>query len=273
MRPMVRAALLAMPLAAGVATAQVPVDLHTWSAQSYPAVAGFGAGVWNVALDGSSVHQTVNGQPTLFASDFNAHGTEVTGRIRVNSNNDNDYIGFALGYDVGDIGDPAADYLLVDWKQGTQFFDFGNPSTTPGSTAPTGLAVSRVTGVPTADEFWGHTNFAAHPGGAVAELQRGTTRGSTGWVVGSTYEFRFVFQPTLLQVYVDGGLELSVNGAFANGRMAFYNFSQADVTYSAFTVRQVAIVPEPATVALVGTGLLALAGLARVTGRARRAAA
>ena len=87
--------------------------------------------------------------------------------------------------------------------------------------------------------------------------------GSTGWVDGTTYEFRFVFQPNLLQVFVDGALEISVNGAFADGSMAFYNFSQADVTYSAFTVRQVALVPEPATLALAATGLLGVALVAR----------
>lgn len=254
---------LAIGLMAGTAAAQVPVDLNSWSAQSYPAVAGFGAGVWTVAPDGNSVRQSVNGQPTLFASDFLAQGTEVSGRIRVNTASDNDFIGFALGYRFGDILNADADYLLVDWKQGDQFFNFGSPSNTPGSTAESGLAVSRVTGIPTADEFWGHTNFAEDANGAVEELQRATTLGNTGWVTGTEYEFRFVFLPNLLQVFVNGGLELSINGDFADGSMAFYNFSQADVTYSAFTVRQFDPVPEPSTYALLATGLAVLGVMAR----------
>lgn len=74
--------------------------------------------------------------------------------------------------------------------------------------------------------------------------------------VGTTYSFRFVFLLNLLQVLVDDAIQISVNGACNNGSMAFYNLSQADVTDSVFTVRQVSTVPEPSTVVLLATGLL-----------------
>ena len=95
----------------------------------------------------------------------------------------------------------------------------------------------------------------------MTELARGLTLGNTGWVVGVTNEFRFVFQPNSLQVFVNNVMQLNINGSFNDGSMAFYNFSQADVTYSAFTVEQVTITPEPASVALMATGLLAIGGL------------
>ncbi|HEU4430553.1 MAG TPA: PEP-CTERM sorting domain-containing protein [Myxococcota bacterium] len=257
------APLLGAPLGAQAA----PVDLNDWSAESYPAVAGFGAGVWTPAVDGSSVHQSVNGQPTLYVSDFTAFGTDVRGSIQVNSNNDDDYIGFAIGYQPGDASNASADYLLVDWKQTQQTFDFGDPSTTPGSTAFEGLAVSRVSGIPTADEFWGHVNFDADASG-LQELARGVTLGGTGWDELTTYEFRFVFLPNSLMVFVDDQLELSIDGSFSNGSLAFYNFSQADVTYSAFTIDPV---PEPSSRALMLVAAAALGVLAHERGALQRA--
>jgi len=243
-------------------SAAAPVDLSTWTAESYPAVSGFGAGVWTVSGDGSSVFQSVNGQPTMFYSDFNAINTEVTGTINV-SGSDNDYIGFALGFSPGDSSNADADYLLLDWKRGTQSFNFGAPSDiTPGSTALAGLAVSRVTGLPTADEFWGHVDFTENPAGGVTELARANTLGSTGWLTSTDYDFTFVFQSNRLQVFVDGVSEIDIAGSFNDGRLAFYNFSQAGVTYSAFTTMP-APVPVPGALLLFSSGLLGLLGYCR----------
>ncbi len=239
-----RNALACCLLLAPAITFAAPIDLNTWTAESYPAVSGFPAGSWNVSGDGSSVLQTANGQATFFYSDFSAMGTDVTGTIRVGSSSDDDYIGFALGFNPGDTANSLADYLLIDWKKSTQYYNFGSPSTTPGTDGNVGLAVSRVTGIPTADELWGHTDFDSHPGGEVEELARGTNLGSTGWANHTDYSFRFLFYSHSLQVYVNDVLEIDINGSFSDGRMAFYNFSQNNVTYSAFDVEPAPSVPD-----------------------------
>ncbi len=240
----------------------VPVDLTPWTAESYPAVAGFGAGVWTVAVDGSSVLQSVNGQPTLFHSDFNAINSDITGTIN-SGGGDDDMIGFALGFNPGDTSNANADYLLIDWKRNTQAFNFGAPSDTPDSTALRGLAVSRVSGLPTADEFWGHVNFAENPAGGLEELARGNTLGDTGWLANTDYSFRFIFQSNHLEVYVNDVLEININGSFNDGRLAFYNFSQANVSYSAFDTEPAPPVPLPASAWLFTSGLLGLTAMAR----------
>ncbi len=230
--------LLFMGLVSGGQTPFTPVPLFSWTPESYPAVSGFYPGLWTVSADGYSVFQSVNGQPTLFYSDFDVFNTEIEGTIQV-QNGDDDYIGFALGFQPEDTENPNADYLLIDWKMNDQDYNFGSPSHTPGSTAYRGLAVSKVFGTPTADEFWGHVNFdhwSSDLNNGLEELKRGETLGSAPWVNYESYTFRFEYTATSLKVWVNGSLEIDLTGEFNNGRIAFYNFSQANVNYISYVV-------------------------------------
>ena len=164
--------------------------------------------------------QSVNGDPTFYYSDFSALGAQLSGEITVKTSGDDDYIGFALGFEPGDTKNSNADYLLVDWKQGDQSW---------GGYGYRGIAVSRVTGVPSLQQFWTHT-------GKVAQLARGINLGRTGWRDYQTYKFEFEFSASRLRVFIDGTLELDVtapvSNPFTDGRLAFYNFSQAYVEYA-----------------------------------------
>jgi hypothetical protein len=244
------------------------VDLSTWTEESYPAVDGFLPGVWTVSEpEHLSVCQSINGQPTMFYSDFSAFDTQVQGQIYV-SGGDDDYIGFALGFQPGDASNPSADYLLIDWKQLDQNYNFGSPSCGGEGMAYEGLAVSRVTGIPTADEFWQHTDQDAPScsplGDGLTELARGINLGNEGWNQNQWYTFTFEFNQTSLKVYVDGILEIDIVGVFNNGRVAFYNFSQAEVCYSGYVVEaevQIDIKPgsDPNSINLGDNGLLPVA--------------
>jgi len=245
-----------------------PVDLNTWTAESYPSVSTFGNGIWTVNGGGDSVTQSVNGQPTLYYSDFNAQGTAVTGTIRNNGSSDDDYIGFVLGFQPGDSSNAAADYLLLDWKRNDQYYDFGQTNDGPPTTAVRGLALSRVTGIPTANEFWGHNDYALNTSGAVTELARGETLGNTPYNFFQDYNFSFDFGPNNLVVNVDGVQQFNIAGSFSNGRLGFYNFSQANVVYSAFEVEEGSF--PNSEVPLPASGLLILAGLGALAVAKRR---
>ncbi len=256
------AAILATTISVGAAGAAT-VDLTSWTTENYPAVSGFSGASWDVAADGSSVLQTVNGQPTIFYGGFSSFGLETTGKIEVTTGNDDDFVGFVLGFDAGDTSSATADYLLIDWKQATQSFDFsgGTANSTVGSQAPAGLAVSRVTGIPTADELWGHDNQVGNTNGGLVELARANTLGSTGWADNTEYEFSFDFGPNNLVVEVDGVEQFDLAGSFTNGSFGFYNFSQNAVRYSAFETNEGSFpspVPLPASLPLL---LVTLGGM------------
>ncbi len=257
----IKAAAFAASCGLSAAAYSAPVDLSTWTSNN------MGSSSWTVqnAPANDSVLQTVNGNPTVFfESGTNAQGVSLSGNIKVNTNYDDDYIGFVLGYDNGELGSSSTDFILVDWKQGNQ----GGC----GGLGAAGLAISRVTNSSTACNYWTHTS-------GVTELKRGTNLGSTGWADNTSYGFAINFTASLIEVFVDNVLEISLTAAeagiaaFDNGAFGFYNYSQSNVLYSAITedpvvVKQPNQVSEPATFAVWGAGILGFAAARR---RAKKA--
>ncbi|MEM6747693.1 MAG: PEP-CTERM sorting domain-containing protein [Pseudomonadota bacterium] len=209
------------PLVGGLAltlsgqAAAAPVDLSTWIAD--------GDGTWNLAADNNSVNQTVNGRPTVFHSGEDSQGLSLAGTITVNTSSDDDFVGFVLGYTQGDIdGNPDTDYILIDWKQGSQ----------GGWDA--GMAISRVTGGIDAafnslnSDAWDHV-------GNVEFIERATTLGNVGWSDNTTYNFDIEFTSSRVRVEVDGVEQFDITGTFADGAFGFYNYSQSNVIYAGIT--------------------------------------
>lgn len=224
------------------------IDLSTWQHD--------GQGTWTTqGVNNDSVFQSVNGQPTVFFEDgSNARNTAISGEITVQTTGDDDFIGFVLGYQDNEVTSNGSDFWLIDWKQGNQ------PS--GGSTALAGLALSHVTNGSVENYFWGH-----HTG--ISEIARGSSLGNTGWADNTTYSFDIIHTASLIQVKVDGNIELSVSAAqagvaeFNDGAYGFYNYSQSSVLYAGLEERVIDPpsqgVPEPTTLAIFGLGLLGLA--------------
>ena len=234
---------IAVSLAVTAGAAQAaPVDLSTWISED-----GFGTqppANWNLAGDNNSVTQTVNSDPGVFYDgNGSSQGKALSGTIRVNTASDDDFIGFVLGFDNGELNGTAAstDYWLVSWKQGNQNH--------LGEFAAAGLSLSHVTGTdPTGADLWGHV-------GVVNEVKRGTSLGNVGWSDLTEYTFDLIFTSTLIQVWVNGALEISHAGNFEDGGFGFFNYSQTNVTYAGIEEDVAPGIPLPAGLPLMLAGL------------------
>ncbi len=213
------------------------LELSSWSSN--------GDGVWDVSPDNFSVTQRINnGSPSVYFNNTSSQGQQFSGQMSVQARDDDDFIGFVLGYNAGDFTNDNADYLLIDWKQARQ------------NNAVAGLSIWHVTGALTTTVAWEHV---ATP--YFQELQRADTLGSVGWRDFQTYTFDILFTANAVQVFINDILQLSVSGSFSDGSFGLYSFSQQNVNFSNLEQEALpsAAVPEPSTLILFSLGLVMIA--------------
>lgn len=256
--------LAATGLLASVQAHAVAVDLTGWTAEG-------GSSSWNVQAGNDSVLQTVNGAPTVFfdPTATSSQGTALSGNIRVGSDGDDDFIGFVLGYSSGEIFSSSADFYLIDWKQGDQA-GWGQ-----------GLAISHVTNGSNGNTTGTGGSYWQHTAGEVNLITRADSLGNTGYDDLVDYAFNIIFTSNLIEVSVNGATEISITPAdvagvssFSDGSFGFYNYSQAQVLYSAIRSTDCSqnpdapecrgeTIPEPTTLALIAVGLLGMGAAGR----------
>ena len=200
-----------------------PVSFNTIDSESYP---GSNAN-WNISNGGRTGTQTVNtGHGTFGLMGADAWAATYTFEIAVvDGGGDDDFIGFVLGFNPGETGFGAnTDYFIIDWKK--------NDQASGGFPGPKGLALLHVTNTPTFTDLWTHR-------GPVAEVRRGATLGSVGWVTAATNSFEITNTQNTLRVFVNGtqqfnltASDLGLTGGFPPGEIGFYGLSQANVQYT-----------------------------------------
>ncbi len=234
-------------LVIGAPLAAAPVDLTTYMQD--------GRGTWTVGTPTDSVTYSNNTSPSIFYGQDESVGASLSANVRVNTRGDDDWFGFVLGYDQGELLDSAPDYYLLSWRQGRQ------------SSATPGLRLYHVTSpysdgtAPYSSRSVIDTNFWDSNGG-VDEVARAETLGTTGWADQQSYAFDIRQTATNISVFVDGLRQFSFDGAFAGGNFGLYNFSQTNVTFSDVAYTPTAV-PLPAALPLLAAGMGALALAAR----------
>lgn len=262
MRGLLIAALCA--LTSPALAASVTVDLTTWTDEG---------GSWSLTNGNGTAQRSGNSATGVFHSGQNDLGARYTGTMRVNSTDDDDFIGFVFGYLPGDLDVPgdsmgpngSIDYLLVDWKQKTQ------------NGGAVGMALSRVTGdvYSTGGGNPALNSNAWNHSGNMQELARANTLGSTGWADLQDYSFTAEYLPNLLRLSIDGTVQFELTAAdlglseFKDGSFGFYSFSQRDAQFSNLSYESPVAVPLPAQLPLALTALAALVALRIRLGRQR----
>ena len=159
-------------------------------------------GTWNLSPDNLSVLQTVNGGDVYYLSPNNYINVILTGNLKT-TDNDNDIMGFVFGVE-GTIGTAPYHCYRFQWDEGGD----GN-----------GMYIKELSQTGTNTTYSNPGNY---------------------WTRNFTHNFSITYTSTFFEVYVDGNLKTHIDGCFNPGKFGFYNHSQAQVTYSNFTVKPVA---------------------------------
>lgn len=229
----------------GCDSCSVEIDMTNFIREPYSQLAPtLGTPLWNVQPGGRSVSlpTSVNPKPGLFISDDALFSAGSTRRLRFefDGSNDDDYVGFAFGLNPGDATNPAADYMLLAWKEAAQApLKFrGSPlddacAADGNVNATTGLSLVRVQGIPNADELWARGTYdCANTAGSVTNIATSTNYGSEGYAPAYP-DIQVIYSSTRIQVYIDNVLDIDVAGSFPGaGRYGLYTFAQQGVTFN-----------------------------------------
>lgn len=205
-----------------------PIFLDGWIQQGAE-----GNGNWTVSDDGTSVVQSVNGDPTFFVSPQEYHDVTISGTFLVDQRSDDDFIGFVFGYQspIAENGDSedSFDTFLLSWKA-----NFQNSS---GFDREAGFVLSHVDGTVIEDDYsemlWGGVDGPVH---RVIDTRLGE---NLGWADQTEYPFELTYTDDEIVIVIGGEEIFRVDAAdspapFVPGRFGFYNYSQRDVFYGDF---------------------------------------
>jgi gliding motility-associated-like protein len=196
-------------------------------------------GAWIFPASSPNRVQMQNGNPTMLVSPIEFIDAEMEVDIRVNTQQDDDYIGIVWG-----LQQPFAqtydhyEAWLLDWKKKSQTYCNGEIF------APEGLSIVSLNGA-IAPECAGVASpyFYGHESTDFFNVLDSLWGAGHGWEAQKTYRFKVRYTSTRFDVWViniqtqDTLWYFAQEGEFKPGRFGLYNLSQPNVTYSNFKYR------------------------------------
>ncbi len=195
-------------------------NLSPWQVINYsPIEESQGASHW--VLDGTHTiaTQTLNADPSILLSDITLSNDTMEGTWAVNTNSDDDYIGFVFGFQDNQH------FYLFDWKKADQNDALGF--------AQAGMSVKVVNAsTPLGGrDFW--------PSGGNAGRVQTIFHNTIPWVSFTNYRFILTFRAGHFNITVAQGSTVLASitlqdSTYTSGKFGFYNYSQDTVVYSGF---------------------------------------
>jgi hypothetical protein len=196
------------------AQAESVQDLSGWQTD--------GDGIWaySESTNTWSQSQNTNGGAFLYEDSGNALGKAVSGTITVKTTGDDDWIGFALGYNQGDDVNNNADYFLLTWKQADQ------------SNFSEGLRLWHVTGAFNLSYLVDGISSSN-----IKQISQSRNYNDTGWLDFVDYNFDLTYEKSAMGIFINESLEYALTPdafgltQFHAGSFAFFNASQGGASF------------------------------------------
>lgn len=193
-------------------------DLNGWQVKNDYLTGDTLYGQWVVDETGYSVTQKNNAKPSIFLNPQAVSNQKISGIWRVDDNTDDDYIGFVFGYQ------DASHFYMFDWKQAEQWQ--GLIGMTVRAVGYSGGSLSTDFDVTNGDQSRVRTIY----------------HNDIPWNPYVNYQFDLSFHDGHITIAVTNADTLASvetidldDNTYSGGLFGFYNFSQANVTYSGFT--------------------------------------
>ena len=184
-------------------------------------------GIWEV-IDTSEVRQIEWGFPAnLFIGNKDLIDVRISGKISVQGDEDNDFMGIVFGYKqpTNVAVDATYDMYLFDWK--------AEEENLAGLHAYEGFRLSRYNGFITRDNQRAYFYMEVDSPPTRDVLVRSYGEGK-GWEYYREYEIELLFTSGRIEIYIDSELIFERNICSTPGKFGFYTMSQPYVHFNDF---------------------------------------